>query len=862
LLPLSLTVRNFLSYRENAPTLRLEGIHVACLCGANGHGKSALLDAMTWALWGKARGQRAEQLIHQGQQEMSVTLDFEAAGQRYRVTRRYSHARRTPQSSLEIGVETGEGYRPITADTIPATQAHIERLVGMDYATFVNSAFLLQGRADLFTMATPAERKQVLASVLGLGLYDRLEEIAKQRAKGAQAQVAAIGSVIDRLHEQASRMASVETELADADRQIEASRLTVESLAERLELVRARVADLERRQAETDALAENERRAAARERDARQEALQMEQRIAGWNHAMARAEETEAGAKALASARARLDALRTAEQRYNALHRELAPLEQRIAADRARLEAEVAALQRHLNRDVLPKAAGLQRAEQQIAERQAALASVGARAAAVSALVERHQALAVEARRLLDDNVRVKALGEETRAKLDLLDHQHADGAACPLCEQSLDATALARLRTRYHDEIAELRRRYRDQDASAKQLSREAEQAQAEAAREQQAADTERRRLESEIALLAAQREEAQRAAAEAASLQAALAESRLRLDAKSYAEQEHAAAATLRARIAELAFDPQEVLLADDEVKRLAPWEVAERTLTEAKTRLTEDGAALERVRARQLEAAQELAQVVELRKRIADELRELPAYETRRAGLERERDAARVQYDGLQSRRGSLRTQLDAARHAQVEWKARQADQQEQARRAAIYDELAVAFGKGGVQALLIETAIPRLEADGNELLKRMTDGRMSLKMETQRAKRTGRAGDVGEPVETLEINISDELGHRAYEMFSGGERFRIDFALRIALSKLLAWRSGAALPTLFIDEGFGTQDADGRDHIVELIRTIEDQFQRILVITHMGDVKEAFPVRIEVTRTLDGSTFAIS
>ena len=178
------------------------------------------------------------------------------------------------------------------------------------------------------------------------------------------------------------------------------------------------------------------------------------------------------------------------------------------------------------------------------------------------------------------------------------------------------------------------------------------------------------------------------------------------------------------------------------------------------------------------------------------------------------------------------------------------------------ASAYSELALAFGKGGVQALLIEAAIPRLEDEANDLLKQMTEGRMSFKLETQRARRTGRGADGSESIETLEIVISDELGARNYEMFSGGERFRVDFAIRIALSKLLAWRAGAPLPTLFIDEGFGTQDVEGRDRILEVIKAIEDRFQRILVITHLEEIKEAFPVRIEVQRTNAGSTFSMS
>ena len=117
MLPLSLKVHNFLSYRDDAPTLHLEDIHVACLCGANGHGKSALLDAITWAIWGRARGQRQEQLVHEGEQEMRVELEFEEGGQRHRIARRFSKARRAGASSLELAVASGDEWVPLTANT-------------------------------------------------------------------------------------------------------------------------------------------------------------------------------------------------------------------------------------------------------------------------------------------------------------------------------------------------------------------------------------------------------------------------------------------------------------------------------------------------------------------------------------------------------------------------------------------------------------------------------------------------------------------------------------------------------------------------------------------------------------------------
>ena len=87
--------------------------------------------------------------------------------------------------------------------------------------------------------------------------------------------------------------------------------------------------------------------------------------------------------------------------------------------------------------------------------------------------------------------------------------------------------------------------------------------------------------------------------------------------------------------------------------------------------------------------------------------------------------------------------------------------------------------------------------------------------------------------------------------------GGEAFRINFAVRIALSKLLAHRAGARLQTIFIDEGFGTQDAQGREALVEAINTVNKDFERIIVITHIDELKDAFPARIEIEKTSTGS-----
>ena len=102
------------------------------------------------------------------------------------------------------------------------------------------------------------------------------------------------------------------------------------------------------------------------------------------------------------------------------------------------------------------------------------------------------------------------------------------------------------------------------------------------------------------------------------------------------------------------------------------------------------------------------------------------------------------------------------------------------------ARLNEELARALGRDGVQAMLIEQSLPELERIANALLDQLTEGRGH----TQVSLHTQRENASGKTVETLDIHISDDLGTRDYEMYSGGEKFRVDFALRIALSRLLA------------------------------------------------------------------------
>ncbi|HEX6031740.1 MAG TPA: SbcC/MukB-like Walker B domain-containing protein, partial [Tepidiformaceae bacterium] len=276
------------------------------------------------------------------------------------------------------------------------------------------------------------------------------------------------------------------------------------------------------------------------------------------------------------------------------------------------------------------------------------------------------------------------------------------------------------------------------------------------------------------------------------------------------------------------------------------------------------------------RQLLVAEERAAAVE--SRISDERTEVASRREELASAEQRlvaaRDAllmaedvtprlreAQADLDALRGRESDLvlrMGQAQARRDALIELASRLEAAQEtmNARKEeeGVYGDLAKAFGRDGVQAMLIDQSLPRVEYTANDMLDRMTGGRIHVSLATQRTLASGRV------TETLDIRISDEVGTRDYEMYSGGEAFRVDLALRIALARLLAERAGATLPTLIIDEGFGTQDAEGIDGLIQSITAIQDEFRLILVVTHIDELKERFERRIEVTKAPDRGSLA--
>ena len=226
-----------------------------------------------------------------------------------------------------------------------------------------------------------------------------------------------------------------------------------------------------------------------------------------------------------------------------------------------------------------------------------------------------------------------------------------------------------------------------------------------------------------------------------------------------------------------------------------------------------------------------------------------------------LERQIYQRRQQLDELISRSGRLQQSLTQIDNLQVQYQDTGKQLQDYEKQYRIYQELTQAFGKNGIQALTIENILPQLEAEANQILARLTGNQFHIQFLTQKASK-GTSKKKTKLIDTLDIVIADAGGTRPYETYSGGEAFRINFSVRLALAKLLAQRSGTSLQMLIVDEGFGTQDAEGCDRLIGAINAIASDFACILAVTHMPQFKEAFQTRIEVYKGDRGSSLRVS
>ncbi|KAM3096761.1 AAA family ATPase [Phormidesmis sp. 146-12] len=1044
MIPQQLTLKNFLSYR--AATLDFRGLHTACVCGSNGAGKSSLLEAISWVIWGESRVALEDDVIHIGTKEAQVDFIFSIHQQTYRVIRT---RQRGQGVVLEFQIAQGENraeleqtrFRSLTEKGIRATQQLILEHLKLDYETFVNSAYLRQGRADEFMLRRPAERKQILADLLKLQRYDQLAEQAKDKSRQFKGQMellernlATNESQLQRREAIAQECAELELNLAHMQQQQIAKTAQLQTLKARQQQRQTWQQQLTWQQQQQRNLSQDCQRLQQEfsQTDHQKKTLetllgQQNQIVLGYQQWQMLQSQEEILATKFQSHQVAQTKRQKYQQQQTENLSELHNRQQQIQAQDAALIQQTQEIQRTLS-----KAADIEAGMEQLRQARLYLSQLDQLQLQAAPLIQRRQQLqsqvdrastrlsarldevrssayqlqtqqqrqpklqkaAVEIAtrieelqkiRLYQEQVREKGL--ERRSFMERLQAHQRDHEAqlaeldqkirmlrqgvcggesyefsalnlredqkaglekssvtlqnrpkiqesyppCPLCDRPLDEhhwNLVLEKHQQQQQEVLDQIWVIREQLAVSEreiQILR-GEYRELEEKLTQYGTVLERRgQLQEQLQVTADVQKSWEQLNAEAAQLEAKLKsgdyatefQEELQLLDRSlqqinYDEKDHALArgAIDRWRWAEIkqaevkqakrrqaqieARQPElKSQLADLEqqmerinqetafglgeydrqiaaigyhleqhdalrqaLRQAQPWQLRYQELCQAQQQFPQVDQRLHELDQTLQARLNELQIVSQQMRELIHCLEQMPDCAIQIQTLEQHLLQQRQELDGQLSRLGRLQQQQQQQEQLSTQNLELKSQLQISRQQTRVYQELAQAFGKNGIQALMIENVLPQLEATTNQILSRLSANQLHVQFVTQR----GRNSTKSQPSklsETLDILIADTRGTRAYETYSGGEAFRVNFAIRLALARLLSQRSGTALQMLIVDEGFGTQDQEGCDRLVAAINAIAPDFACILTVTHMPYFKEAFQARIEVTKTQEGS-----
>ena len=852
MIPLHLRISGFLSYRDPVE-LDFNLVDLACISGQNGAGKSSLLDAFTWSLFGEARGKGMDVInLSQDVKSAEVALTFAYEGNTYRVQRTLP---RNKSTVLEFQILDGDLWRPLTEKTTRDTQARIEQTLQLDYETFINASFFLQGKADQFTQKKASERKAVLSAILGLEVWDTYKERTAEKRKDLESDVdeidgriAEIDAELTEEDERRRRLGELEGTLKQLSAAREAQESVLENIRKNAALVgeqRKIVASYQTQvQRSQDALANIEKKIADKE---------FEQ--AGYADLVNRAKDIEAAFKAWQKVRRELEKWEEIALQFREQDEKRQPLLREIEVEKARLEQEREELGR--------KWEVVNEQLEMVGELEENLKTVQSSMGEVESNIKERVALEAKRNEARERQAAMKVENESLRREMEELKNRIdalkvAEGAECPLCGQPLSESHRKSTLKQLETEGKAKGDTFRANKKEAEELDGQVKRYEIQVT-ELTGAENERLRLSNSISQITLQLESIRQQSKEWEKTGAKrLKEIEKLLESGKYANEAQKELKGLNSKLAKLGYQ-----VAEHDAKRKEELELREieddhRRLERAQDANNRIEKELEELRG---EHGKWKVDVQTNEKAFAEAVARLAEAEAWAPNIQE----AESKLFELREDENRIRDEAGAARQ-RVEvlatLRARKADYQ--SRREEInqnilrHKTLERAFGKDGVPALLIEQALPQIEQKANDLLDRLSDGHMSIRFVTQAEYRDKKREDLKE---TLDIQISDSSGMRDYEMYSGGEAFRVNFAIRLALSEILAQRKGARLQTLVIDEGFGSQDALGRQRLVEAINAVKHDFSKIFIITHLDELKDAFPNRIEVEKTERGSSVRV-
>ncbi|GLC26067.1 AAA family ATPase [Roseisolibacter agri] len=775
------------NFRQHADSALTFGSGLTGIIGANGSGKTTVLEAIAWALYGNAAARGTRDSIRfvraQPRAAVRVELEFDLAGHRYRVVRGLT--------SAELYLD---GAAAPIANSITGVGELLQRRLGMTRSEFFNTYFTGQKELNVMAAMGPSERAQFLSRVLG---YERLraaQNLARERRKLVVAEQAGLRAGMPDAD-------AVWRQLSEAESRLAAARTLAEATERRRDESSARLArvapEWERAQGERERLqeilgelrvAEGEEQALLREMDRAGRELAD---VAGARADLERLAQRLAPLPTLRETLARLDELATAEGRREALR----DSERALVEDLSRLDER---------RTRLASAADFERET---------LAQLEVRRTESEAAQAEHDR---ERTAWVRDQQEAQTKREALRAQFADVQQQRdqleklGPESPCPTCTRPLGASFQTVLDS-LDEQLATL-------FSTGKYFRSRVEELEAEPAAVTQLGQR-RRALATEVQQLERRLAKCQAAVQELAQIDRELGQRRERLDA-------------VRADLAELptGYDAARHALVRDEVAELAPLEQQKARAEALVSREAQTQAVRDRVTAALAQVRDRIAALGERRLGVAiteEQYAELRGAHERAEAEARAAELAAVQAHG--EARGA-REALETAETARRELAKVQARLDALQAEKRLHDELDRAYSD--LRTDLNFQLRPELSELASQFLDDLTDARYSaMELDDQ-------------------YNVVVQEDGVPKPVISGGEEDLANLVLRLAISQMIADRAGQSFSLLILDEVFGSLDETRRANVVELLRRLHDRFEQVIVITHIEDVREGLDQVIRV------------
>ena len=853
--PLRLELKGFTAFRDKVE-IDFEGLDLFAISGQTGSGKSSILDAMTYALYGYIErvGKQAGRFVSQGQLRMAVSFEFRVDEARFRVTRSTPAARGQTKILLERHEngewrQAGEG-----ADRVREADAMIRDLVGLEYDAFTRTALLPQGKFAEFLVGDAKDRRKILTELLGLELFGRLGRRAGELRDTAtltantkesllQTEYGGVGpGALDEAESAAEEARVRDGALIDAEK-------TVKGIAQRWERTKGEIRDLT---------------SCAREALAMESAVRTAAEILTELAEQLEEAETMVNARTAAAAGAAAVAEESSRARAEA------------EAEWGRMPDLVAAR---------TKAEGLAGRRDEIAGVEAELTGASAGIPMLEeALIRAEETLAVRSSARETAEAAVASAGQvlERARHANLVAAVRAGahvGEACPVCGSTIESLPKSG-RAPDLEKATAAHARAEKALASAEARERKAERAGDAARSALDQAGKDLARLSAELKRRRAELDDLERALSKAmggkasADFLAELDDRIEQLEARQV-EGERASAAAAEADQARMEVERARdgiLARAAEERARLEAVAVSglvERARAAAGADLPVPGPAV--VFATPLDAGALGAAAVDLAEgldRLAADLDELA--ERRAAGegelLAQANEAVSDLLEPFGSLGGLVEGLADARRRAAAtlatteQLLERLREQLDRAgvlteeigglrNRAERFGALALELRQDRLVAFLQLEALQVLAKAGSDHLATLSGKRYGLAYEDD---------------EFFVVDTWNGDESRSARTLSGGETFLASLALALALSEQvqsLSVTEKARLDSLFLDEGFGTLDPETLEVVVDAIEQLGGDGRMVGVITHVQELAIRLPARIEVEKSPRGSRLVV-